>query len=224
MKVYVGDRMKAVIPAAGLGTRFLPVTKSMPKEMLPIIDKPVIQYVVEEAILSGIGDIIIITGRKKRAIEDHFDKNFEYRIRVYLSDYLARKAKRSNRDNGLDLVEEEGQRNTSLFLIYKGDAENSKVYYDKERTRKKIAKEIKKEKDKLKAILREDVGIFKKDTSSFLIREEQQKKAFRVEWPEEENKKEKTTTPQKDTSSGKKFKVIWEEEPDSIPKKKPVYR
>ncbi len=153
-----------------------------------------------------------------------FDKNFEYRIRVYLSDYLARKAKRSNRDNGLDLVEEEGQRNTSLFLIYKGDAENSKVYYDKERTRKKIAKEIKKEKDKLKAILREDVGIFKKDTSSFLIREEQQKKAFRVEWPEEENKKEKTTTPQKDTSSGKKFKVIWEEEPDSIPKKKPVYR
>ena len=77
MKVYVGDRMKAVIPAAGLGTRFLPVTKSMPKEMLPIIDKPVIQYVVEEAILSGIEDIIIITGRKKRAIEDHFDKNFE---------------------------------------------------------------------------------------------------------------------------------------------------
>ena len=69
--------MKAVIPAAGLGTRFLPATKSMPKEMLPIIDKPTIQYVVEEAILSGIDDIIIITGRKKRAIEDHFDKNFE---------------------------------------------------------------------------------------------------------------------------------------------------
>jgi len=69
--------MKAVIPAAGLGTRFLPATKSMPKEMLPIIDKPVIQYVVEEAILSGIDDIIIITGRGKRAIEDHFDKNFE---------------------------------------------------------------------------------------------------------------------------------------------------
>jgi len=69
--------MKAVIPAAGLGTRFLPATKSMPKEMLPIIDKPTIQYVVEEAILSGIDDIIIITGRGKRAIEDHFDKNFE---------------------------------------------------------------------------------------------------------------------------------------------------
>ena len=64
---------KAVIPAAGLGTRFLPVTKSMPKEMLPIIDKPVIQYVVEEAIDAGIDDIIIITGRGKRAIEDYFD-------------------------------------------------------------------------------------------------------------------------------------------------------
>lgn len=64
---------KAVIPAAGLGTRFLPVTKSMPKEMLPIIDKPVIHYVVEEAIESGIDDIIIITGRGKRAIEDYFD-------------------------------------------------------------------------------------------------------------------------------------------------------
>jgi len=68
---------KAVIPAAGLGTRFLPATKAMPKEMLPIIDKPVIQYVVEEAIQSGIEDIIIITGRGKRAIEDHFDKSFE---------------------------------------------------------------------------------------------------------------------------------------------------
>ncbi|MCX6690101.1 MAG: UTP--glucose-1-phosphate uridylyltransferase GalU [Methanoregula sp.] len=64
---------KAVIPAAGLGTRFLPVTKSMPKEMLPIIDKPVIHYVVEEAVASGIDDIIIITGRGKRAIEDYFD-------------------------------------------------------------------------------------------------------------------------------------------------------
>jgi UTP--glucose-1-phosphate uridylyltransferase len=68
---------KAVIPAAGLGTRFLPATKSMPKEMLPIIDKPVIQYVVEEAIASGIDDIIIITGRGKRAIEDYFDTSPE---------------------------------------------------------------------------------------------------------------------------------------------------
>ena len=68
---------KAVIPAAGLGTRFLPVTKSMPKEMLPIIDKPIIQFVVEEAIVSGIEDIIIITGRGKRAIEDYFDTSPE---------------------------------------------------------------------------------------------------------------------------------------------------
>jgi UTP--glucose-1-phosphate uridylyltransferase len=68
---------KAVIPAAGLGTRFLPATKSMPKEMLPIIDKPVIQFVVEEAILSGIEDIIIITGRGKRALEDYFDTSPE---------------------------------------------------------------------------------------------------------------------------------------------------
>jgi len=68
---------KAIIPAAGLGTRFLPATKAMPKEMLPIVDKPTIQYIVEEAISSGIEDIIIVTGRSKRAIEDHFDKNIE---------------------------------------------------------------------------------------------------------------------------------------------------
>lgn len=69
--------MKAVIPAAGLGTRFLPAAKAMPKEMLPVVDKPVIQYVVEEAVESGIDDILIITGRGKRAIEDHFDYSFE---------------------------------------------------------------------------------------------------------------------------------------------------
>ncbi len=68
---------KAIIPAAGLGTRFLPVTKAMPKEMLPIVDKPTIQYIVEEAIDSGIEDIIIVTGKGKRAIEDHFDNAFE---------------------------------------------------------------------------------------------------------------------------------------------------
>ncbi|MGH2316974.1 UTP--glucose-1-phosphate uridylyltransferase GalU [Planococcus sp. SE5232] len=64
---------KAIIPAAGLGTRFLPATKAMPKEMLPILDKPTIQYIVEEAVASGIEDIIIVTGKDKRAIEDHFD-------------------------------------------------------------------------------------------------------------------------------------------------------
>jgi len=68
---------KAIIPAAGLGTRFLPATKAMPKEMLPIVDKPTIQYIVEEAVESGIEDILIVTGRGKRAIEDHFDSAFE---------------------------------------------------------------------------------------------------------------------------------------------------
>ncbi|MBW8350266.1 UTP--glucose-1-phosphate uridylyltransferase GalU [Bacillus sp. IITD106] len=68
---------KAIIPAAGLGTRFLPATKAMPKEMLPIVDKPTIQYIVEEAVASGIEDIIIVTGKGKRAIEDHFDHAFE---------------------------------------------------------------------------------------------------------------------------------------------------
>ncbi|MFZ3577501.1 UTP--glucose-1-phosphate uridylyltransferase GalU [Virgibacillus sp. DJP39] len=78
---------KAIIPAAGLGTRFLPATKAMPKEMLPIVDKPTIQYIVEEAIESGIEDIIIVTGKGKRAIEDHFDHNFE------LEDNLLKKEK-----------------------------------------------------------------------------------------------------------------------------------
>jgi UTP--glucose-1-phosphate uridylyltransferase len=68
---------KAIIPAAGLGTRFLPATKAQPKEMLPIVDTPTIQYIVEEAVASGIEDILIVTGRGKRAIEDHFDKSYE---------------------------------------------------------------------------------------------------------------------------------------------------
>ena len=68
---------KAIIPAAGLGTRFLPATKAQPKEMLPIVDKPAIQFIVEEAIASGIEEILIITGRNKRSIEDHFDRNLE---------------------------------------------------------------------------------------------------------------------------------------------------
>ncbi|UOQ46614.1 UTP--glucose-1-phosphate uridylyltransferase GalU [Gracilibacillus caseinilyticus] len=78
---------KAIIPAAGLGTRFLPATKAMPKEMLPIVDKPTIQYIIEEAVESGIEDIIIVTGKGKRAIEDHFDHNFE------LEDNLMKKGK-----------------------------------------------------------------------------------------------------------------------------------
>ena len=75
---------KAVIPAAGLGTRFLPATKAQPKEMLPIVDKPAIQYVVEEAVRCGIDDILIITGRGKRSLEDHFDRNVE--LESFLAD------------------------------------------------------------------------------------------------------------------------------------------
>jgi UTP--glucose-1-phosphate uridylyltransferase len=84
---------KAVIPAAGLGTRFLPATKAQPKEMLPVVDKPAIQYVVEEAVRAGIHDVLIVTGRGKRTIEDHFDRAFE------LEYYLHEKGK-------LDLLEE----------------------------------------------------------------------------------------------------------------------
>src|SRR5918994_4083680 len=75
---------KGVFPAAGLGTRFLPATKAQPKEMLPLVDKPTIQYVVEEAVASGLSEIIIVTGRGKRAIEDHFDGSFE--LEYYLND------------------------------------------------------------------------------------------------------------------------------------------
>lgn len=73
---------KAVIPAAGLGTRFLPATKSQPKEMLPIVDKPTIQYIVEEAASAGIEDIIVVTGRNKRSIEDHFDRSIELELEL----------------------------------------------------------------------------------------------------------------------------------------------
>ncbi len=73
---------KAVIPAAGFGTRFFPITKAMPKEMVPVVDKPVIQYVVEEAVASGCDDILIITGRNKRAIEDHFDVSAELNMHL----------------------------------------------------------------------------------------------------------------------------------------------
>ena len=71
---------KAIIPAAGLGTRFLPATKAQPKEMLPIVDKPTIQYIIEEAVQSGIEEILIITGRNKKSIEDHFDRNIELEL------------------------------------------------------------------------------------------------------------------------------------------------
>ncbi len=73
---------KAIIPAAGLGTRFLPATKAQPKEMLPIVDKPAIQYIIEEAVESGIEEILIITGRNKRSIEDHFDRSIELELQL----------------------------------------------------------------------------------------------------------------------------------------------
>lgn len=87
---------KAVIPAAGLGTRFLPATKAQPKEMLPIVDKPTIQYIVEEAVAAGIEEILIITGRNKKAIEDHFDKSVE------LEDELES----NNKEELLELVQD----------------------------------------------------------------------------------------------------------------------
>lgn len=90
---------KAVIPAAGLGTRFLPATKAQPKEMLPIVDKPTIQYIVEEAIQAGIESILIITGRGKRNIEDHFDKSYE----------LEAELKRKGNTSMLSLVEDISQ-------------------------------------------------------------------------------------------------------------------
>ena len=87
---------KAIIPAAGFGTRFLPATKAQPKEMLPIIDKPTIQYIIEEAVASGIEEILIVTGRNKRAIEDHFDRSIELEMAL----------KEQGKDELLDLVKE----------------------------------------------------------------------------------------------------------------------
>ncbi|WP_223701289.1 UTP--glucose-1-phosphate uridylyltransferase GalU [Sutcliffiella deserti] len=96
---------KAIIPAAGLGTRFLPATKAQPKEMLPIVDKPTIQYIVEEAVASGIEDIIIVSGRGKRAIEDHFDKSYE------LEETLFKKGK-------MDMLEEVQQISSLANIHY----------------------------------------------------------------------------------------------------------
>lgn len=96
---------KAIIPAAGLGTRFLPATKAQPKEMLPIVDKPTIQYIIEEAVASGIEDILIVSGRGKRAIEDHFDKSYE------LEETLAKKGKK-------DMLEEVQQISNMANIHY----------------------------------------------------------------------------------------------------------
>jgi len=95
---------KAVIPAAGLGTRFLPATKAQPKEMLPLVDTPIIQYVVEEALAAGIQDILLVTGKNKRAIEDHFDRAAE----------LESHLKQSSKGHLLDLIQQENE----AFLHY----------------------------------------------------------------------------------------------------------
>ncbi len=102
---------KAVIPAAGLGTRFLPATKAQPKEMLPIVDKPTIQYIVEEAIQAGIESILIITGRGKRNIEDHFDKSYE----------LESELKRKGNTSMLSMVEDISQL-VNVFYVRQKEA------------------------------------------------------------------------------------------------------
>ena len=87
---------KAIIPAAGLGTRFLPATKAQPKEMLPIVDKPTIQYIIEEAVASGIEEILIVTGRNKKCIEDHFDRSVELELEL----------EKAHKDEMLEMVKE----------------------------------------------------------------------------------------------------------------------
>ncbi len=100
---------KAIIPAAGLGTRFLPATKAQPKEMLPIVDKPTIQYIIEEAIASGIEEILIITGRNKRSIEDHFDKSIELEINL----------ERKNKNEMLEMVKDISNMASIYFIRQK---------------------------------------------------------------------------------------------------------
>ena len=101
---------KAVIPAAGMGTRFLPATKATPKEMLPVVDKPAIQYVVEEAVAAGLEDVLFVTGRSKRALEDHFDRNHE------LEELLTRKGDETR----LDLVTESTEL-ANIHYVRQGD-------------------------------------------------------------------------------------------------------
>ncbi|MBI2036284.1 UTP--glucose-1-phosphate uridylyltransferase [Candidatus Microgenomates bacterium] len=106
---------KAVIPAAGFGTRFLPQTKAMPKEMLPIVDKPVIQYVVEEAVASGIEDIIIVTGWHKRTIEDHFDYPFE----------LISRLKEAGKEEEIEEVKRVAEMANFIYIRQKGPLGNA---------------------------------------------------------------------------------------------------
>lgn len=114
---------KVVIPAAGFGTRFLPQTKAMPKEMLPVVDKPVIQYVVEEAVGSGITDVIIITGANKRAIEDHFDNP---------SEDLTKNLLQGNKANLLEQIQKISEMANFIYLRQKGPYGNGTPVLDAE--------------------------------------------------------------------------------------------
>src|ERR1700728_4475450 len=106
---------KAVIPAAGFGTRFLPATKAQPKEMLPVVDKPIIQYVVEDAVSAGIEDIVIVTGWSKRSIEDHFDYPFE----------LEKKLQESGKEKELEEIRRIAELANFYYVRQKGPLGNA---------------------------------------------------------------------------------------------------
>jgi len=112
---------KAVFPVAGFGTRFLPATKAMPKELLPIVDKPLIQYAAEEAIAAGVDTLIFVTGRNKRAIEDHFDANPE------LESILRAKGKDTQADMMRNILPEGGKFNWQMRLIFMRSRARSKL-------------------------------------------------------------------------------------------------
>ena len=101
---------KVVIPVAGLGTRFLPATKAQPKEMLPVVDKPIIQYIVEEAVRAGIKDIILVTGPSKRAIEDHFDRN----------EYLEKFCLEAGKKQACQIIKEVAEMANFIYIRQKG--------------------------------------------------------------------------------------------------------
>ena len=103
---------KAVFPVAGLGTRFLPATKASPKEMLPVVDKPLIQYAVEEAAAAGITEMIFVTGRNKRAIEDHFDKAYELETELYAK----------NKQTLLDVLQKIKPKNVECYFVRQAEA------------------------------------------------------------------------------------------------------
>src|SRR5680860_875506 len=114
---------KAVIPAAGLGTRFLPATKAMPKEMLPVVDKPAIQYVVEEAVAAGLRDVLMITGRNKNALENYFDRMAE------LEAVLEREGDEPRLASGEEkMLDEQGKRNTSVIALMEVDPSQIHLY------------------------------------------------------------------------------------------------